>query len=188
MQKGLPLAIRRIKSWIKENKALDVIMFGSLVRGKFRPRDIDLCVLIKDIDEEKSIDLVDSLGKLTDKFDFNFHINILTSSSFAMGDTLTKTLLNEGHSVKRGKKFSSVLGFSPGTLFVYSLRGFSSSKRVKFHYMLRGRYGSEGVLKEVNGKFLGTGTILVSADKEDVLKEVFDKWDVEYDIKRILVS
>ena len=54
--------------------------------------------------------------------------------------------------------------------------------------MLKGRYGSKGMLKEVQGKFLGTGSILVPTEKEDLLKEIFDKWDVKYKIDRILIS
>lgn len=188
MQKELSLAIKKIKPWIKSSTVLDVILFGSVVRGKSKPNDVDLCILIKDKDESKSLDLVDSLGKLTDKIPFKFQINILTLSSFVSGNTLVKTLLSEGYSIKNGKGFSSVFGFESESLFVYTLKHFSPSKRVKFHYLLKGRYGLEGVLKEVSGKFLGTGSILVPAEKEDILREVFDQWDVKYKVERILLS
>lgn len=188
MQKKLSLVINKIRLWIKKNNVIDVVLFGSLVRGKYNPKDVDLCIIIKDSDEKKSLSLVDSLGKLVDRFDFNFHVNILTTSSFVKGDTLTKTLLTEGHSIKKGKRFSSLFGFEGKTLFVYTLKHFSSSKRVKFHYLLKGRYGSKGILKEVNGKFLGTGSIIIPTEKEDILKEIFDKWDVKYKIHRILFS
>jgi predicted nucleotidyltransferase len=188
MQKELYSVIKQIKLWIKKDNVLDVVLFGSSVRGKFNPNDIDLCIIIKDTDEEKSLNLVDSLGKLTDKYDFKFHINILTSSSFVLGNTLAKTLLNEGYSIRNNINFSSVLGFENKSLFVYTLKHFSPSKRVKFHYLLKGRYGSEGILKQVKGEFLGTGSILISVEKEDLLKEIFDKWDVKYKINRILIS
>jgi hypothetical protein len=73
-------------------------------------------------------------------------------------------------------------------LFAYTLSHFPPSKRVKFHYVLKGRYGSKGILMEVKGQFLGTGSILVPSEKEDILKEIFDKWDVRYKIYRILFS
>jgi len=177
-----------VKQWIRKEKVLDVVVFGSSVRGKSKPGDIDLCILISDNDEEKSLDLVDSLGKLTDKLEGDFHLSILTSSSFVKGNTLAKTLLNEGFSVKDDAPFSSVFGLSNKSLFVYSLKDFSPSKRVKFHYLLKGRYGSEGILKEVKGKFLGTGSIIIPSSKEDLLKEVFDLWKVKYRIERALVS
>ena len=188
MQKELPLVIKKIKHWIKENKAVDVILFGSSVRGSLTPRDIDICIIVKDDDEKRSLDLVDSLGKLTDNFKLKFHINILTSSSFISGNNLAKTLLNEGYSIMHNKSFSSILGFENKSLFVYTLKHFSLSKRVKFHYLLRGRYGSKGMLKEVQGKFIGAGSILVPTEKEDLLKEIFGKWNVKYNVNRILVS
>lgn len=180
--------LSKIKNWIKKERVLDVIVFGSSVRGKSKPRDIDLCILIKDKDEKRSLDLIDSLGGITDSMGLKAHLNILTSGSFVSGNTLAKTLLNEGFSVKQNRNFASVFGFSSKSLFVYSLKGFSSSKRVKFHYVLKGRYGSPGILKQVSGKFLGTGSIIVPVEKEDLLREVFDKWEVKYKINKVLIS
>lgn len=187
MQKELFLVKKRIKGWIEKEDVIDVILFGSIRRGKTKPKDVDLCILIKDEDEKKSLNLVDSLGKLTDSSDLNFHINILTVGSFILGNTLTKTLISEGFSIRKNKDFSSLLGFNAKSLFVYTLKDFSSLKRVKFHYVLKGRYGTKGVLKEIGGEFLGTGgSILVPATNEDYLKEVFDKWGVKYRIDRVL--
>ena len=188
MQKELPLATKKIKHWIKENKVVDVILFGSSVRGSLTPRDVDICIIVKDDEEKRSLDLIDSLGKLTDNFKLKFHINILIVSSFISGNTIAKTLLNEGYSIIHNKSFSSILGFENKSLFVYTLKHFSPSKRVKFHYLLRGRYGSKGMLKEVQGKFIGAGSILVPTEKEDLLKAIFYRWDVKYKIDRILVS
>lgn len=179
MQKRLSL----IKKWIKKSKVIDVILFGSSVRGKTKAGDIDLCILIRDEDEKKSIDLVDSLGKLL----LNSHVSILTLSGAVSGNPLVKTLIQEGVSIRNKKFFSLLFGFSNKSLFIYSLKTFSPSKRVRFHYMLQGR-GSKGVLKEVDGRFIGSGTILVPTSKEDILKEVFDYWKVDYKIERILVS
>lgn len=188
MQKELSSATKKIKGWIRKEKVLDVILFGSSARSKMKPKDVDLCILICDNDEEKSIELVNSLADVLDKEGFNFHINILASSSFVKGDTLAKTLLNEGVSIKKGEPFSSTFSLNSKSLFVYSLQHFSPSQRVRFHYMLNGRYGSKGVLNETEGKILGTGTIIVPTSKEDILKEVFDTWGVRYKIERILVS
>ena len=181
-------SLSQIKKWIQKEHVLDVIQFGSSQRGKTRPNDIDLCILVSDIDEKKSLDLIHSLSKITDKEEYKVQINIITSSSFASGNSLVKTLFEEGGSIKHNKKFSEVFGFQNKSFFVYSLKHFSSSQRVKFHYMLQGRYGTEGVLKEVNGKFVGTGTIIIPTEKEDILKEIFDQWAVKYTIERILES
>jgi len=177
----------QIKSWIKKNHVTDVILFGSSVRGKSQPSDVDLCILIKDSDEKKSLNLIDSLGILTDQLKLKSHLNILTSSDFLSGNTLAKTLLQEGISIKNGKNFSQIFGLTGKSLFIYSLKHFSPSRRVQFHYLLQGRYGSAGILKKVSGEFLGTGSILIPVAHEDLFKEILNQWKVKYTVKHLLI-
>jgi len=58
----------------------------------------------------------------------------------------------------------------------------------QFHYLLQGRNTLKGLLKEYEGEFIGTGSILLPFEKEDAMKEVFDMWKVNYKIKKILIS
>lgn len=188
MQKELLAQIKKIKDWIKRNNVSDVILFGSVMRGKFAPNDIDLCIIINDNSEEKSIELVDSLGQLLDSSGPKFQINILTLSALVKGNTLAKTLFIEGYSIARGKSFCSNFGLESKSLFIYNLKNFTPSKRVQLHYLLNGRYGSRGILRDINAKLFGNGSIIVSIEKEDVLKEIFDKWKISYRIERALFS
>jgi len=176
----------RIKAWIKKNKVIDVIIFGSSIRGKSAPSDLDLCILLQDTKENQSIDMVSSLHNELDKFELKIQINILNSSSFIDGNTLAKTLLLEGFSVKNNEQFSKNFGLENKSTIIYSLKKFSPSRRVQFHYLLNGRYGSKGVLKELNGKMIAQGTISIDTFYEDKLKEIFDQWNVEYKINRNL--
>lgn len=188
MQKEISLILKKSKIWIKKNNALDIILFGSLVRGKIKPNDIDLCIIIHDKDEDKSIDLVESLHDELKNIKAKIQINIITENSFLSGNTLTKTLLIEGYSIKKEKSFSSNFGFESKSLFVYSLADFTPSKRVRFHYLLKGRYGLKGILNETEGEFLGQGVINIPSTKEDILKEVFDTWKIKYKIMRTLIG
>ncbi len=186
MDKKISSELKTIKSWIKKTKASDVIMFGSFVRGKSHPNDVDLCILIKDSDEKKTLELVDSLAQVLKDSKFKFQINILTLSDFIGGNSLAKTLFNEGFSMRGGKKFAQVFGFKNQSLFTYSLKNFNASKRVKLHYLLNGRAGATGILKEIKGSLIGKGAIIVPTENEDSLKEVFDKWKVSHKIERAL--
>ena len=78
MDKQISSELKTIKEWIKKTKAFDVIIFGSFVRGKNHPNDVDLCILIKDSDEKKTLELVDSLAQILKESKFKFQINILT--------------------------------------------------------------------------------------------------------------
>jgi len=188
MRKELFLELRKIKSWSMSNKVLDVVLFGSAARGKSVPKDVDICILINDKDEKKSLDLVDSLGLVTDKFKNKFHVSIVQASDFIAGTGLSKILLLEGYSICRSKPFSEELGFKNVSLFVYTLKSFSKSRRVQFHYLLKGRGSSKGLLAEVGAKFISDGIIEINIEKEDLLREVFDQWEVKYSIRRGLLE
>ena len=187
MQKEL-LPLKKIKPWIAKNKVVDVIIFGSSQRGNIKPKDIDLCIILKEEQEQQSINLIYSLAKITDVFAFKTQINALTTVAFISGNTLARTLLMEGYSIKHDKKFCAQFGFENKSLFVYTLKHFSSVERVKFHYALKGRYGSKGILKQAEGMFMGTGTIILPTNKEEILKEFLDKWDVKYTLYKTLMG
>jgi len=170
----------RIKKWINNDKVIDVIIFGSYVRNKENPKDIDLCILIKKEQEKKVLDLIDSLRNILDE---RFHINTIMEGDIISGNTLTKTLFNEGVSIKTNKKFAESIGFKPKSLFKYSLKNFSPSKRVRFHYLLKGR-NSEGILKEINGNLLSNGILIVDTEKEDITKRILERWGVKFEIRR----
>jgi len=180
---------KEIRAWIQKTSVRDVIIFGSLMRGKGKPGDIDLCILIEGGDEKKSLDLVHSLAAITDRYTkFIFQINIITEKQLIEGNTLTRAIVTEGFSIKKSLKIAEIWGFQSKSLFIYTLKGFSPSDRVKFHFVLRGRYGNAGVLEEVKGKLLSPGAIMVPAEYEDKMKEVFNAWKIPHRITNMLSS
>ena len=180
--------ILKIKAWIRKSDVIDGILFGSSARGNINPKDFDLCILIDDSEEKNSLELIESLSLITDSLFEKYHINILKSSSFLSGNTLAKTLISEGYSLKQYKQFSEVFGFHSKSMFRYSLRHYTPSQRVRFHYLLNGRYGNIGILKETQGILVSNGVIVVPNSKEDLLKSVLDQWNVKYKITKTLSS
>lgn len=178
--------ILKITIWMKKSKVIDLILFGSSARSNLEPKDIDICILIHDSEEKNSLELIKGLSLITDSSTTKYHFTILKVSSFLSGNTLAKTLISEGYSLKYNKPFSEVFGFQNKSMFSYSLKHYTPSKRVQFHYLLKGRYGSIGILKEVNGHIVSNGTITVPTTKEDLLKKILDQWNVSYKITRIL--
>ncbi len=187
-QKQLSFLKKKIKKWIKEKQEIiDILMFGSFMRNKSMPRDIDLCILLNDDDEKKAIDLTHSLAKLFEKqTELNLQINSITEKDFILGSSLTKTLIEEGFSFLKNRLLSELMGYKSYILFFYSLKKFSHSQRVRFHYALQGRNKEKGILNEVHGVLLGGGVIKVPVIYEDLFKEFLDKWDVVYKTDRIL--
>ncbi len=187
-QKDWSGAIKAIKVWLKSEQVVDVIIFGSSVRGKSTPRDIDLCIILHDHQEKKALDLIHSLSQKIDKKGVKFQINILTEKTFFSGEnSLVKTLFQEGFSVIKNKPFATLYGLSSQSLLVYSLVGFSGSQRVRFHYLLRGRSGQPGILSKLHSELVNDGVISVPTEYEDEWREIFQQWGVQYQVRRMLL-
>lgn len=76
------------------------------------------------------------------------------------------------------------LNYKEKTLFLYSLKNFTPSERVRFHYLLKGRGDEKGILKEIKAEKVGKGVILIATKEEDTLKDIFQLWKIRYKTKR----
>ena len=185
MQKNLQ-KLNKLKNWIKENNAIDVIIFGSFARGNENPKDIDVCILINEFYEKEALKLVSSLSEFIKKYGINPHVNIITEKEFIEGNSMAKTLIGEGVSILKGKALSDVLGYEKKSYFFYSLKKFTASKRVSFHYALNGRYGQKGFLIENKGELISAGVITAPTEYEDKFNQFFNQWGVDFNIKKML--
>lgn len=174
-----------LKNKLKEhiNKELvDVVLFGSAVKGKTKPKDIDICLIFKE-----NIDL--SLVKeINTKLGENIHVSSLTVKNFFnKKHSLAQTLLFEGISLISEKKITDVYSLKSYSLYYYDLSKMDKSSKVRLVYVLKGRKGEDGLVKKFDGAFLVPGCFIVPVDKDYEIKEVMDKWKVNYKRKRILL-
>lgn len=185
MQKNLQ-KLNKLKNWIKENNAIDIFIFGSIARGNENPQDTDVCILINESYEDNALKLVSSLSDFLKKYDINSHVNIITEKEFIEGSTLTKTLIGEGISILKGKSLSEILGYEKKSYFFYSLKNFTASKRVSFHYALNGRYNQKGFLNENKGELISPGIIIAPTEYEDKFNQFFNQWGIVFNTKKML--
>ena len=181
------LELKRIcKEFIKENSNIvDIVIFGSIVRSKRKPGDVDICVL--SLDKFKKLDkLKKVIGK---EFKKDVHVSILYLRDFLNPEeTLWKTIFHEGISLTKDKLLSKLIGFDPSVLFWYKLENLKLIDKIKFSYALRGRNEKGGILREVNGEYLGKGCIMVPVENEDEIREFFARWSVSFNRRRILTE
>jgi predicted nucleotidyltransferase len=176
---------QKIKPWINHHKVNDVILFGSFVRGKLHPNDIDLCLVLENQQEKEALELVNSLAK--ELREFKVQVNHITTNDFLSGkNTLVKAFLIEGISIKEGREVARRYGLEAKTLFFYKFKNPTSSEKVRFHYLLQGRYGREGLLSQLGGKLLSEGVIEIPLYNEELLKDALKQWPVEVTLRRIL--
>ena len=175
------------KFYNKEETILDIIVFGSSVKGKEKPNDIDLLVLFKD---KKDLDTSYKLKKLLEK-NFSINIEIVSKSYsglFSPSFKAREAIIAEGYSIIQSKKLSEGFGYNSLMLFRYSLKGFNKSQRMRFYYSLYGRTKDQkGILKELKAKKFLESVILCPIENTEKIKEFFDIWKISVEYFPILI-
>lgn len=172
--------LKIIENYLKKEGILDIILFGSSIKGKETPNDIDILVLYSK--EDKAIyDLVYALRKELEKIYKNIDVvaekyDDLFSSSFLAREAI----LSEGFSIKQKKYLAEGFGYTSFTLFKYELKGLSKSRRMQFYYSLYGRGKASGILKKNNCYKFSDSIIFSPIESSEIIKAFFDKWKIVY--------
>ena len=163
----------KLKNILRDKEVLDVIIFGSFVKGKAIPGDIDIAV-ITDKPLRENLD--------------GFHVSILRPEDFFLNPpTLVNTLLREGYSVKYEKFFAERYKFSGKTLFTYKVASLKPSVRVKVVTTLRGRKKDVGMVKTLNGEWLADQVFIVPIEVTHLFEKFFLNFSVSFKRYTILI-
>lgn len=163
---------------------MDIFLFGSFLKGKFRPRDIDVCVVFKKCDYRLPKKIYHEFKKI---FGERVHYNwILCDEIF--NASLFPTLIEEGYSLIHDYSLNKKLGYDSFIIFSYNLKGFSASKKVLFSYALHGKGRRKGIIEEVKGEILGRNAVLIPKRHSEEFREFLETWKVDYYAKNVLVS
>ncbi|BFI73855.1 nucleotidyltransferase [Nanoarchaeota archaeon] len=172
--------IEDLSKYLNE-KIEDIIIFGSVMRGKENPNDIDIIIIFKEFNDKLYLEL----GK-------NYHIIPLTIDSLYNINTILIEALAEGFSVKYSKPLREILGFRSYKEFVFKEMKFKEkSKKILFYYFLNGRKdrNKKGIIEELNAKIINKNPyiIRVPIDKSEIFKkkiEIFSKLNnIEFEIE-----
>jgi len=182
MSKNLCKYLRKKLKGIELKEIIDIFLFGSAVKGKEFPKDIDICVIFR---KNISNEIIKEVGnRLKNE---NAHISSLTIDNFLKKPhSLIKTLLVEGISIFNGETFIQKLGFSSKVLYSYNLSNLKSSEKVRFIYVLKGR-NSEGIIKKFNGEWLADSCFIIPIGKDSEILEILKKWNINYKRKEVLI-
>ncbi|MBN2422011.1 nucleotidyltransferase domain-containing protein [Candidatus Woesearchaeota archaeon] len=170
----------KIKSFYSKNKnqVLDIILFGSSVKGKECPKDIDILILCKN---RESLDLSYSLKKSLGK-EYNAEVISKTYASLLSASfKATESVLIEGYSLLNGKKISGKFGFVSFVLFKYDLKGKTKSERMRFYYSLYGRTKKDkGILDKYNLIKFSETIVLSPVEESEKVKKYFNSWEISF--------
>lgn len=160
-----------------ENEILDIVLFGSSIRGKEKPRDIDLLVIYKTkINSELSY-------KIKKEFEvLNVEVDLVSKSYsdlFKSTFVARESFLSEGFSLIQTKFIADGFGYKPMVLFRYDLKSFNKSQRMRFYYSLYGR-NSEGMLKQLKSYKFSERIIIAPVEESERVKEYLNSWNIKY--------
>ena len=151
----------------------DIIFFGSFVKEKAAPKDVDIALLMSKKDEKK-IELItkEISAIISARIDFTIiSISEIYSSVWI-------SLLKEGYSVKNEEYIANVYDIKPIILYKYSIKSLNPVEKVQFDR------GLNQVLKETDGKRLVRTVVLMPLQKSEEFEAFLRTWEIEYETRR----
>ena len=149
----------------KYKEVYDFIIFGSTVKDKMLPADLDLAI----ITSKRDPGIIGDIKTQLDRDLKNAHLQIFTYEDF-IKSKLPYYALTEGFSVKKGKFISKIIKTKRNVLYWFDLKDLPQSQKVMFNKALREIIKTEGFEK------LGKGVILVSVNKSGEIEDFLNQW------------
>ncbi len=162
----------QLKNYQKKLKTLldksliDIILFGSFVKGGVTPKDIDAAFVVKDnpnLDEKKK-----KLREILKDAD----IQVIDIESIY--SPIWLTLIKEGFSVKKNEYIHKLYNLQPVSLFKYSLKKLNPVQKVQFERGLKKVIGDTGIV-------LTRSVILVPIRIRNEMLDFFKMWNIYYE-------
>lgn len=168
-----------------KEKIADILLFGSLVRGKEKPNDIDILILFKKkIDKDVEYDINKRLRKI------DARVAVISKTSLSLQEpsfSPRDAILFEGYSLVTGLYIASSFGFSSFGLFQYQTKGMSNTQKTKFYYALNGRRTEGGSIKRLHAIKWSDNSLLVPLGNIEKATAFFDYWGIKHQIIQLLL-
>ncbi len=170
----------------KESFLADIFLFGSALKSKEKPGDVDAIALVREKDYAKIENAVYSIKKIGDKLNINLHIESIVIDGL-FREKIYASIIHEGFSIREMKFIRELLDFRSYMLFTYKLENKKSSEKVRFSYALYGRKKGEGILNSLKGEIIGKSSILVPIEKQEIMRSFLKNWNISYKEQRVSI-
>lgn len=142
----------------------DFYIFGSFVKGKFKPADIDLALLVY----KKDFELLSGVLKELKQYP-NLHIEMVLFNEI-FTEPIWKSLLSEGFSIKKDKFLRDLMKIKSGVLYRYSLKKMNRSEKTMFN-----RAFTEELIN-TQGNPVSAGSVIIPIEQEKEFDEFLNCW------------
>lgn len=156
----------------------DILLFGSAVRGKETPRDIDILVVF-----EGKVDKKEEYNVRKELETYYKNVSILSKTRKTILEpsfSARESVLFEAVSLLDGSNLARTYGFDSLGMFKYSFNHWSKLKKTKFYHALNGRNGGKGMLHMLQGIRLSDNTLLTPLEHIEPMRSFLDFWELDY--------
>ena len=160
---------KNLKSHIKDN-VVDLIFFGSFVKGKHRPEDLDVAIVVKD-ENDLELDTVSAIREILREEFQDPDTEVIEAQDIYSTD-IGLSIILEGYSVDNSDFLREVLGVRPYNIYQYSLEKLTRSKKSSFNRSLR------KLLDDIGGEKIGRGAVKVPRGESGRMEDVFKRWEI----------
>ena len=170
--------LKSVKDFFKKNRGSleDIVVIGSSVKGRRKPGDIDIVLVLKESDKK-----VELIGE----FPIEAHLSAVSLQNL-FKEPLWRAVIQEGFSLVKNGQIANSLGFESVIFLEFDASNLEHKDRVRFNYALRGRGSSKGMLKGTGSEEKGC-YLLVPVGQENEVEAFLDSWKVSYKPLRALV-
>jgi predicted nucleotidyltransferase len=175
-----------LKSEVKDKNIFDIVLYGSVAKGKLNPRDVDIAVIFKSGNLKERLD---KIQKIKQKINLkNIDIKALLLEELFQEEFFARSgIFLEGVSIFSGEIFAKKIGFKGWMLFIYNLKGKTHTEKVKFNYLLSGR-NSSGIIDKLKGKQISPGAVHIPIINSLEFENILNLHKISFIKKGILVQ
>ncbi len=167
----------------------DIVVYGSLVKGKPKPNDIDIAVILNN---KQALSFKLELGqkiKVAFQKEVNLNLDVKVVDLFELQENnflARESILAEGFSLINNRWLSEIFGFKSAYLFHYDLKNLTASRKKMFYYALKGRRGSKGILDRMKGEQLSDNLIKIPIEFSYEFIELLEGYKIRYKMNKSL--
>ncbi|MBW2995598.1 nucleotidyltransferase domain-containing protein [Candidatus Woesearchaeota archaeon] len=157
--------LNNLRKFLKQSDLEDIVIFGSFVKDKFQPNDIDIALLMY----KKNYDIAVAVKEEVRKTFRNVHMTVVLFSEFYT-KPIWKSIIAEGFSIKKNKFLKDVIGIKPMEIYQFQLDKMTASEKTMFNR------GFNEIVKSTGSLKLGAGSVAVPEQKSGQMNDFFDYW------------
>ena len=167
-----------LKKFVSGKEINDILVFGSTVKGKEKPNDLDILVIFNNkVDKEQEHEIKEILKKY-----FNNVSIVSKTKNTILEDSFDarESVLFEAISLLTNENLAKKYGFIPFGMFKYNFSNWNKLQKTKFYYALNGRGSAKGIFQQLEGIKLSDQIILIPLDKIELFRDFLESWELDY--------